>query len=538
MTDNTLNLRSVDVCHEGKRKSRHLITKAGIQLMAALCLLGSMSVFYFFFLNDEPVLGYDSLTYIVLSKAIISGNGYHDIHLVGSTAHVKFPPLFPLLLSPLVYFYGDSFIVFKSMVIIFSILSIFAVYRLFLKTDRGNALIVMLLIAISPHYFSYAHSIYSEIPFLFFSVSTLIFAIKYNDCEAWNHPYGFLTVIFLLFAYFSRSIGISLFPAILLSIMMNNIKGSSISKIIFITGFFLIPICGWEIRNQLFKSLNQDTIPYIDWLFKDPYSLGATIGICQAIEGIMKNIYAYLFYSFPELLTGYTYTTRSYSAFLLSCFIVVGLTAAILKKKSLCEWYMIFYMFILFLWPWSKISGTRFIIPIIPFVFYYFILGFKTTATAFNGKILRKILVSSAVVLLITSNLSSTVGMISRGLSQERNDQAVYQFIEMSKWLESNTDKREVLLSFHPAAFYLYANRVSLDIPYIKNSMELSEYINTKKPVYFIIDSMFAPEGIRNKVPSLWDWLEANNEKLKIIYEKNGNMILKFREASSGKNVR
>ena len=54
-------------------------------------------------------IGTDAATYILLAKAMAAGGGYVDVSIPGSPAHTQYPPLFPLMLTPVFYLFGFSF---------------------------------------------------------------------------------------------------------------------------------------------------------------------------------------------------------------------------------------------------------------------------------------------------------------------------------------------------------------------------------------------------------------------------------------------
>ena len=48
----------------------------------------------------------DSANYILLAQAIATGQGYHDLTDPARRPHVKYPPVFPLVLAPCVAAFG------------------------------------------------------------------------------------------------------------------------------------------------------------------------------------------------------------------------------------------------------------------------------------------------------------------------------------------------------------------------------------------------------------------------------------------------
>jgi 4-amino-4-deoxy-L-arabinose transferase-like glycosyltransferase len=109
--------------------------------------------FLFCLLNLNPLLrvdGGDAYS-VILAKSLINNFTYNNIHLPGSPPHTKFPPLFPLILTPLIHFVGGRIEVLKIVNICFGIGSIITIYclsLLFFKKEK--AIFTALLFCLSP----------------------------------------------------------------------------------------------------------------------------------------------------------------------------------------------------------------------------------------------------------------------------------------------------------------------------------------------------------------------------------------------------
>src|SRR5262245_56228136 len=90
-------------------------------------LLG-LALYYFATLDGAGVALSDSATYVTLAEALASGLGYTEISSAGDPAYVLAPPLFPLLLSALVYFFGRHYLLMKALVLLFALGALLLVY--------------------------------------------------------------------------------------------------------------------------------------------------------------------------------------------------------------------------------------------------------------------------------------------------------------------------------------------------------------------------------------------------------------------------
>ncbi len=142
----------------GRRK------KLCISLLLATGVILSILLF-------DPKLGTggDNALYIILARALSSGQGFSNIHQANCPPHTLVPPGYPLLLVPLVAIFPESFIPLKLLSVAFFIGSILLTYLL-LKNYVGYlaAFIVSLFMAIAPFLLDLSHTILSELPCLFF----------------------------------------------------------------------------------------------------------------------------------------------------------------------------------------------------------------------------------------------------------------------------------------------------------------------------------------------------------------------------------
>ncbi len=64
-------------------------------------------------LDGDIKVQHDSGIYITLAKALSTGSGYREIFLEDVPPHTHYPPLFPLLLTPTVHFFGYHLVAMK-----------------------------------------------------------------------------------------------------------------------------------------------------------------------------------------------------------------------------------------------------------------------------------------------------------------------------------------------------------------------------------------------------------------------------------------
>lgn len=219
----------------------------------AILLLG-LALYHIAALSRDTVRIEDSAVYVLLAEALASGRGYTNISYVGDPSNVQYPPFFPLILTPVVYFFGRNFLLMKVVVLLFAFASLLFTY-LFIERRAGEkkALLITAVLGISPTFFVYSHEVMSEIAYLCFSLLTLHFLRRYNRERRWLTSSGASAVIFIILAYFTRSIGLSLLLAAPVSLLLLKPAGKLQYRLLAATVFAVfcaLPILAWTVRSS------------------------------------------------------------------------------------------------------------------------------------------------------------------------------------------------------------------------------------------------------------------------------------------------
>ncbi|MCD6219249.1 hypothetical protein J7K43_02560, partial [Candidatus Calescamantes bacterium] len=166
-------------------------------------LFSIISLLYFLSLNSLFYTGGDNAHYLILAKSLSEGKGYRNINMPSSPPETSYPPLFPLILSPLVKLFGFSPLPAKILVTILGLSTFWIFRKIFPPTPLFLHLIPWIII-LNPLILEYSGVILSEIPYLLFSLLCIYFVKRDN----WN-----IATVFLILSLFTRLIGISLLCA-------------------------------------------------------------------------------------------------------------------------------------------------------------------------------------------------------------------------------------------------------------------------------------------------------------------------------------
>ena len=190
-----------------------------ILLHAGLCLLvwNPQDITY---ISDEG-------TYLILSKSLAQNGEYRSISWPEEPKHVKYPPIFPLLLSIVWKAFPDfpqNVSWFRGINILLGSASLWVLHGLCTKgcsLSRAERLTILLLVALHPAMLFYSTSIHTEPLYLLISGGILWYAVVASSGRLPDFPWfglwlGLLTGLLL----YVRLAGVALALAVLLYLLV------------------------------------------------------------------------------------------------------------------------------------------------------------------------------------------------------------------------------------------------------------------------------------------------------------------------------
>lgn len=417
--------------------------------------------------------------------------GYKSIWDMSPHFHIHYPPAWPIMLAPILHFWGYNFFVMRLLLLMLTIGSFFLAYRILGRDDKKIVFLSLFFSAISYLTLFFSYHILSEIPYLFFSLLALYFIEKYRRTNKFLSYTVLITVFFIVISFYTRTIGISLAVSTCLYLLIEGKVDKkfrmSIKKVTLLAILIGILCSFWFIMNYIVKNKGGS---YINAALsrKNPFSFNEQWSL---FDVIVRSIYSYLFYAIPNVVTGIQVCSRSLIAFFISAIVLFGFFQSLLKKRTIIEYYIIFYMSILFLWPGSTIAGIRFLFPLIFFIFYYFFSAISQILGKFIKKAtIRNMVFAIIVVVMIFTNIRSTISYIKgtpyiNGETKENNK----EFLKIIEWIKHNTPSNAVFLARNIAGLYMYSNRKGFTLPFYIDENHLSLLIKSQPIDYVILDT-------------------------------------------------
>jgi hypothetical protein len=426
---------------------------------------------------------------------------------------------FPLILSPVYYFFGLDIFAMKVCVNIFFALSLLMIFFLFHKRlDRLAIILIVSTIALSKWFFVFKENVLSDYPFLFFSLLSLYLIQRFIiDREIWINRFVSYSLIgiFIFISYNIRPVGLVLFPTLLFAQLIEgktsfNKTGDSFAAYIFIS---LIPYLVFLIFNiipALVMSGGSGTwamnyfldLTLKDLIFQIKYNL---LLPARAFPFLIIKLNKHLFfYSKPSMLL--------YAIMLLTVF--YGMIRNI-KKDYLYITYILFTLFIIM--TFSDIQGFRLLIPIFPFFLYFLFRGLTGIfAPKFITDIYARLKVNTAIIFFLGLILISPF-YIAKAAYQNINfnktnaAEGAYSKVssELFDYIKKHTKKSDSIIFRKPRSINLFADRNSFSLrsdftveqlrnspgDYIAYFKEFSSYSLSEQDLKLNFNCMFENEA-------------------------------------------
>ncbi len=500
-----------------------------------------IAAMYLLTLNNHWIPEWDSVIYISLAKSLAAGEGYKYTGFF-YVPYPFYPFAFPLLLSPTVHFFGVNFLLMRLLIVIMGICSIGLVYLMFreLFKDRWLGISIMLLTACSYSLLSFTRHIMSEVPYLFFSLLSIIFIDKYRGEKSYLTKNALIGTLFLLLTYFTRMAGISLVGASVLSLFFGNNQRKNLAlnfkKAGLVGLIFIIFASAWMIRNHLtkepFLSGTKEGLGYRHDLISvelyNPHS--ETIGIKDFSIRIRDGI-SYYGGLLPRMVVQRPPRTFLIAKLLTLFIILWGFIYCSFKRRGISEYYFFLYITMYILWPHR--IGSRFLIPLIPFIFYYFITGIREALNLLASKIsnqekfakvLNKPALTFIVFALIFYYLPADIKIIKEERTHTYYTKGKADFMELIKWVKENTPPEAVIISNNAQLVYFLSQRKTFFFPWGNDKKEIM------KSIYkYGIDYAFINPGIGHTKKYLLPIIQSNVNRFELVHQNESGLVYRVK---------
>jgi len=387
------------------------------------------------FVND------DFAAYVMHAANLVDGRPYTAINYVPNPKAPwmapanGYPPVYPLLLAPVYKAWGLNLRALKVVTVL-----CFVVFLLIfdeLTRSMFSPLMrpcVMLILAFNPVFWEHRDYLLSEFPYLMFSFASLLVVQKvYGDLAAdeFRIGKGLLLSLLLYCSYGTRTIGIVLLPAVVLTDLIKFRRPSRfVMAVLVLTAVFII-------GQTLFLTSPKGYVSAIQ--FSPRMIVNNAVFYAKTLSYVWQN--------------GFSKKIQIMFALLFTSLAAVSYARKLRSTSPSSEFYLAGYLVILFMW--SAEIGLRGLLPILPLYFAYGLREFGRMAESL-GRPIRAISVS-LLMLFAGVTYAGEIRNISRQLPEPNVQDATAR--ELFSFLRAHTQPAEVLIFPKPRSLALFTNR-------------------------------------------------------------------------------
>jgi hypothetical protein len=516
--------------------------------------------------------GTDNAHYILLAKAAAEGHGYTDIHIPGHPPHTQYPPVLPFLLSPVFYLLGYNFVWMHLLMVLFGVATVYIVMKLF-ERDMPFAVILALMVVTNRYVLFFMGEILTEVPYMFLSLAAVYLLGKYCE-ESSSKPYAVLVPLIVATAYLTRMVGVTIYAAAL-TVLLVKVYGSRdegrlyVKKLAFLGVLGILPLVIWSVRSSLYS---EGTLTYLSIFSQADYydQERGPITFGFMLARLKGNIELYIGALPGTLITFFDYFDRRkmVNPFLLKSFGFLifitfsgGLFYRLYYKRSVKDFYVLFYLLTLLAWPVAGlVDARRYLVPLVPLLYYHFLSGISLF-TGIKGPrapenlfgLKRSILIPCGIILIlncmengrmvrspfIPGNVRTSMNLLSTNLFKRverveldvvtteyfRKEVSCYhQYLESASLLGEISDPGEVIMTRKPEVVSLITERYAVNFPYSADREAMMKFMEDNGVNYILLDGCYEETG-KYLIP----FLQENTDRFSVWMHDDGYTgILKF----------
>jgi len=456
------------------------------KIIYPLLLLALLPLF-FTNINTFHNWGDDFAQYLCQARNIVDGTTFNETPIfdIQNSSPINRGSGFSLLLSPIYLFFQLSiapYLIFISLCLVILGFVLFKFYNQVLTVNQ-KALISIFLVLIfvyNRHVLFLKTEILTVFPYMI--LLYLVFILNHQ-----NTPRSILKISGLVGLIISiANTGWILYLTLLLFSLGTFIQNSHKQNFKNLCIQLLVPIFLYGcIKFIVFKTLFTDDISWYQPLFSIEKILPSIYNNAVYYKDIFfLNFDQDIWFGFNKSIKFFMVVTTSF-----------GFFNRLTKRLSICEVFFLLYFILLLIYP-DKASGLRFLMPLLPLILYYSVLG--------NIIILDKLKLKTELFLFIfyagillsyLQNLQSTIhqyGNETEGPHQKES-------IEAFKFIKDSTNKNSRIAFFKPWALKLYTERASMPISVNQNLQQIKTKMRENRVEYILLNLKKVPDEMYHK---------------------------------------
>jgi len=422
--------------------------------------------FFWATIREGHEWGDDFSLYILHARNIAEGVSYQQTGYIYNPALAligprTYPPVFPLLLSPIYKIWGLNLTAMKIEVVAIFLLSLAVIYLAFRKYLPWPYLVALLaIIGFNPYIWQFKDNIVSDLPFLSLIYFGIFLINRVYETDSTDRPRSYdalLVSMAIYLAYGARSIGLALLLCLLAYDLLKNRKPTAFAiKVVIITGtFFAI----------------QSVFLHSDRAYADQLGID--------LSGVISRAWGYTS-ELSFLLAGASHKVfRIPMVVAISGLAIIGYFTKVSRQITLFELFPVVYLIPLLIW--GAPMDVRFLLPVFPLYFFYAFLGLQTVSR--NKKRESLAFLTMLVVILVAYSAQYArldYGPIREGIARNETKQ-------LFDYIRNDTSESDVFVFRKPRALALFTGRKASALHRDPDDQALWKYLRRIEATYLVL---------------------------------------------------
>ncbi|HEX9109955.1 MAG TPA: glycosyltransferase family 39 protein [Terriglobales bacterium] len=471
-----------------------------------VALFVAIAIFHSATVRPGHIWADDFAMYVHHAQNIVEGRPYAGTGYIYNPSFPVYgpkyyPPIFPLLLTPIYRISGLNLIPMKLEQVLFLLLTLIAVYA-YWKRDLGPGytLALVAILGFAPAFWVAKDNVLSDIPFLFFFYLTALLVRNTLRVSAgwwrWSAVIGF--AIYL--AIGTRTVGIALVAGLVFydALQLRTITRPTAVSIVVCAAFLVLQ--PYVIGGG-----------HVGYFYQPPtlHTIARNIGIyARALAsfwvGSAPNFFAYVVLA------------------LFAALVLAGFFFRWKRGFTFVEAALVPYLTIIVLWPFP--TGVRAVFPVVPWIGYLAISGCKDLGKKLAPR--YSLAAASAVFLLIAVCYVQAYRKVSFGPIHET--MGLPEFNQVCQAVRDHTSPQDAIIYFRARALSLYTGRPASAYNYMGRDAELWQWARHIHAKYFITTNAFDEDR-----GFLLRFVQNNPRNLDLVYENATFKLYRIRSFPS-----
>jgi len=441
-----------------------LVAVAGLALATGLAIVDAL---------PAGVVADDAF-YVILARALATGQGYHVLNVPGHPAGTHFPPGYPALLALLSFVapaFPASVAVFKAVNALFLAASAVLVARLLhrrLDMGAGWAVAVGAVTAVSVPLLILSNLVLSELFFLAFALALLVVLERTMDAPV-SSGRAILLGVAIGVCALVRTHGVVLAPAAALVLLARR----RWREAALLTGAAFVALLPWQLwtarhGGQLPAPLLGMYDSYAAWWLRGVREMGASM-IGQTVRKTTGETSVMLSVLFSPLRTD---AGRLATRAALGALAVAGMIA-MRRRMPVTLLFLAGYMFIVLIWPFQT---ARFVWAVWPLLLAVVVAGGWAAMTQRGWRLPIRVALGAALLWVAVGygayELRGFRGAWWSSLGRANTP----RIATTVQWVATHTAPDELVATEYEGAVWLYTGRQALPIIPLTPGQYLRDY--------------------------------------------------------------